>query len=152
MAEKRGLRGIWDDLMAKKEYAADYAAERHIEDGMGGMENGPADAMRHGLAAALIARDYGPTIARVVGDGRELATNPLGFFSDASTMDRRNHEVAARIGNDAQGVSDEELARRVSRAIPLGPNSTESFVFLPEDTWKNSSSYHTEPINPKRRN
>ena len=37
-------------------------------------DNGPGDAARHAYASALAAKEYGPLIAKILGDGYELTS------------------------------------------------------------------------------
>jgi hypothetical protein len=119
---------------------ADYAS--NVMTDLPGEEDGPADAHRHGLAAALIAQQHGPWVANLAGDTREILSphnyTPYGF--PAGRMDMNNHGAGAAVGAANPFMSREELSQKLykdaSMAKPLGTNAPGTLAVLPRTRWK----------------
>jgi hypothetical protein len=104
-AEEPGIFGV-------KEYAT-QASQRMFPDQMG--QDDQRDAARHMLAAAAVARKYGPEAAKMLGMAHEYMSNPKTFFSglgigqprDDLPYDEHNNLVGAELA--ARATSREQL-------------------------------------------
>ena len=79
-----------------------------------GWRNGPADAFRHIVASAEMARRYGSPIAKVLGEAHELRGSAGGQPAEEAAMDRHNNNIGIAIGRDATSF-DDVVARAKAR-------------------------------------
>jgi hypothetical protein len=103
-------------LLGVMKYATETSA-RMFPDQMG--QDDQRDAARHMLAAASVAKKYGPRAADLLGRAHEYTSNPQTFFSalgvgqprDDLAYDLHNNRLGAQLGKRAS--SQEELERLV---------------------------------------
>jgi Ca2+-binding RTX toxin-like protein len=87
------------------------------ESNLPGTTNGPADAYRHILWMAEVTRQYGSSLAGVIGNGHEG-----GLPGDRHDMDRANNEIGIEIGLEIaiNGGTYEDIVFAVRDAIENG--------------------------------
>lgn len=78
-----------------------------------GSINGPADAIRHTMAAALLTKALGPSVARTILANHEDETNP-------DAMDIHNNEVGVQIGMANPNASPSQLYSIVLQKMEAG--------------------------------
>ena len=94
-----GLYGVSD--YAREESAAMFPEEKGQWDRQ--------DAARHMMAAATLARKYGPRAAELAGQAHEMKTSPIRFIGSKMGMMKESPDYAQDIHNNRLGI---ELAAR----------------------------------------
>lgn len=79
--------------------------------------NGEADAMRHMLFQAQIAKNYNPTLAKIISRGHEYFMDP-GQPDAEQAMDFQNDSIGRQIGAKAKSV--DEMSQMARDAISSG--------------------------------
>lgn len=70
-------------------------------------DEGEGDAARHAYASALMAKRYGPTVAKLMGDMNEVLS--LGQDRRSQEMDEYNNDVGYKLSD----LNDEELRETI---------------------------------------
>lgn len=70
-------------------------------------QDGEGDAARHAYASAMLAKQYGPLLARILGHGHELFS--LGQDRRAQSMDEFNNQVGLGLAD----IPEEQLKEHI---------------------------------------
>jgi len=117
-AKKPGAESVEEpNIFGVSDYAT-KASARMYPDQMG--QDDERDAARHMLAAATVARKYGPKTAEFLGKAHERVSNPESFFSmfgigkprEDYEMDVHNNRIGAQLA--ARATSQAELEKLVA--------------------------------------
>lgn len=114
---------------------ASQAVNESIYSYLPGRENGPADAYRHLLLSAELARTNTETFARTVLAGHEFTGNAQDQTPEANKMDEHNNELGIQLGlrlkNRPDGGSWEMVIQGARELINNG-----AATWLPQDKWR----------------
>lgn len=125
-AKKSGAQEVEEpSILRVNSYATD-AAERMFPGQMG--QDDQRDAARHMLAAATVAKKFGPGAAQFLGKAHERMSNPESFFSmfgigkprDDYEMDVHNNRIGAELA--ARSKSQAELEKLVAAMAAQSQN------------------------------
>ena len=125
-AKKSGAQEVEEpSILRVNSYATD-ASERMFPGQMG--QDDQRDAARHMLAAATVARKFGPGTAEFLGKAHERMSNPESFFSmfgigkprDDYEMDVHNNRIGAELA--ARSKSQAELEKLVATMAAQSQN------------------------------
>jgi hypothetical protein len=125
-AKKSGAQEVEEpSILRVNSYATD-ASERMFPGQMG--QDDQRDAARHMLAAATVARKFGPGTAEFLGKAHERMSNPESFFSmfgigkprDDYEMDVHNNRIGAELA--ARSKSQAELEKLVAAMAAQSQN------------------------------
>jgi hypothetical protein len=125
-AKKSGAQEVEEpSILRVNSYATD-ASERMFPGQMG--QDDQRDAARHMLAAATVARKFGPGTAEFLGKAHERMSNPESFFSmfgigkprDDYEMDVHNNRIGAELA--ARSRSQAELEKLVATMAAQAQN------------------------------
>lgn len=125
-AKKSGAQEVEEpSILRVNSYATD-AAERMFPGQMG--QDDQRDAARHMLAAATVAKKFGPGAAQFLGKAHERMSNPESFFSmfgigkprDDYEMDVHNNRIGAELA--ARSKSQAELEKLVATMAAQSQN------------------------------
>ena len=95
----------WDSW--EQFYGVEAASKESQKSKLPGREDGPADAYRHLLWSAELARRFGERRARYILGAHEIDGRIRGGQSpDAEAMDRHNNELGIAIGKQALSWND----------------------------------------------
>jgi hypothetical protein len=102
-----------------------------LRSGLPGGENGPLDAYRHALAAAVVAYTLGPAVLEWAIDVTERG------YRGSAGMDRHNDGVGGRIGQAApafSGIEPAVLAHVMNGAV--NTSDPQQITWLPPRRWR----------------
>lgn len=125
-AKKSGAQEVEEPgILRVNSYATD-AAERMFPGQLG--QDDQRDAARHMLAAATVAKKFGPGAAQFLGKAHERMSNPESFFSmfgigkprDDYEMDVHNNRIGAELA--ARSKSQAELEKLVAAMAAQSQN------------------------------
>lgn len=114
---------------------ASQAVNESIYSYLPGREDGPADAYRHLLLSAELARTNTETFTRAVLAAHEFTGNAQDQTSDANKMDEHNNELGIQLGlrlkNRPDGGSWEMVIKGARELMTNG-----SAKWLPQEKWR----------------
>lgn len=114
---------------------ASQAVNESIYSYLPGREDGPADAYRHLLLSAELARTNTETFTRVVLATHEFTGNAQDQTPDANKMDEHNNELGIQLGlrlkNRPDGGSWEMVIKGARELMTNG-----SAKWLPQEKWR----------------
>jgi len=125
-------------LFGVSDYAT-RASARMFPDQLG--QDDQRDAARHMLAAATVARKYGPRAADMLGKAHEYTSNPRTFFSlfglekprDDFPYDMHNNQVGMELGARATSQADlERLVQQMARQASFKQTPGKPWIMSPE--------------------
>jgi hypothetical protein len=125
-------------LFGVSDYAT-RASARMFPDQLG--QDDQRDAARHMLAAATVARKYGPRAADLLGKAHEYTSNPRTFFSlfglekprDDFPYDMHNNQVGMELGARATSQADlERLVQQMARQASFKQTPGRPWIMSPE--------------------
>jgi hypothetical protein len=125
-------------LFGVSDYAT-KASARMFPNQMG--QDDQRDAARHMLAAATVARKYGPKAAELLGKAHEYTSNPRTFFSlfglekprDDFPYDMHNNRVGMELGARATSQADlERLVAQMARQASFEQTPGKPWIMSPE--------------------
>jgi hypothetical protein len=125
-------------LFGVSDYAT-RASARMFPDQLG--QDDQRDAARHMLAAATVARKYGPRAADLLGKAHEYTSNPRTFFSlfglekprDDFPYDMHNNQVGMELGSRATSQADlERLVQQMARQASFKQTPGKPWIMSPE--------------------
>jgi hypothetical protein len=125
-------------LFGVSDYAT-RASARMFPDQLG--QDDQRDAARHMLAAATVARKYGPRAADMLGKAHEYTSNPRTFFSlfglekprDDFPYDMHNNQVGMELGARATSQADlERLVQQMARQASFKQTPGRPWIMSPE--------------------
>ncbi|MFM7347002.1 MAG: hypothetical protein ACKO1J_16730 [Tagaea sp.] len=119
-----------------------WAVEEARNSGLPGWTGGPADAYRHLVGAAELARQYGPTVAWTILEANEFKGSSLPGYAQTDAdkaMDRHHNLAGVEFGMWAK--SREEIAQWAKDQISKTHEANEKgekgpAVFLPPSEWR----------------
>lgn len=119
-----------------------WAVEEARNSGLPGWTGGPADAYRHLVGAAELARQYGPTVAWTILEANEFKGSYLPGYKqtdDDKAMDRHHNLAGVEFGMWAK--SREEVLQWAKEQISKTHEAQEKgekgpAVFLPPSEWR----------------
>jgi len=125
-------------LFGVSNYATEASA-RMFPDQLG--QDDQRDAARHMLAAATVARKYGPRAADMLGKAHEYTSNPRTFFSlfgidkprEDFPYDMHNNRVGMELGARATSQADlERLVQQMARQASFKQTPGRPWIMSPE--------------------
>jgi len=125
-------------LFGVSDYAT-RASARMFPDQLG--QDDQRDAARHMLAAATVARKYGPRAADLLGKAHEYTSNPRTFFSlfgidkprEDFPYDMHNNQVGMELGARATSQADlERLVAQMARQASFKQTPGKPWIMSPE--------------------
>ena len=125
-------------LFGVSNYATEASA-RMFPDQLG--QDDQRDAARHMLAAATVARKYGPRAADMLGKAHEYTSNPRTFFSlfgidkprEDFPYDMHNNRVGMELGARATSQADlERLVAQMARQASFKQTPGKPWIMSPE--------------------
>jgi hypothetical protein len=125
-------------LFGVSDYAT-RASARMFPDQLG--QDDQRDAARHMLAAATVARKYGPRAADMLGKAHEYTSNPRTFFSlfgidkprEDFPYDMHNNQVGMELGARATSQADlERLVQQMARQASFKQTPGKPWIMSPE--------------------